>query len=56
MRNAKSENEKKWGDFLAKDLNSSGNADLAFARLGELVRNDMFGLMMAVSAFKSLLV
>lgn len=41
MRNAKSENDKKWVDFLAKDLNSTKNADLSFARLGELVRNDV---------------
>ena len=41
MRNAKSENDKKGVDFLAKDLNSTKNADLAFARLGELVRNDV---------------
>ena len=41
IRNAKSENEKKWANFLARDLNSSGNADLAFSRLGELVRNDI---------------
>ena len=41
IRNAKSENEKKWTNFLARDLNSSGNVDLAFSRLGELVRNDI---------------
>ena len=41
IRNAKSENDKKWANFLARDLNSTKNADLAFARLGELVRNDI---------------
>lgn len=41
MRNAKSENDAKWVESLAKNIEASKSADLAFGRLGELVRNDI---------------